>query len=75
MMKFNGVKVFSATMFQDRDQLGEKITRWLADHPTYELVEITQTQSSDHSFHCVALTVWYLDPAAAARTIPSKPKT
>ena len=25
-VSFNGVKVFSATMFADRDQLGEKVT-------------------------------------------------
>lgn len=73
MMKFNGVKVFSATMFQDRQVLGEKVTQWLADHPTYELADMIVTQSSDASFHCVAITVWYYDPVAAARTIPARP--
>ena len=29
-VKFNGVKVFSATMVADRDQLGEKVTAWIA---------------------------------------------
>ena len=56
---FNGVKVFSATMFADRDQLGEKVTTWIAAHPDLELVEIVVTQSSDASFHCVAITVFY----------------
>jgi hypothetical protein len=56
---FNGVKVFSATMFQDRDQLGEKVTRWVADHPHVQVTEMVVTQSSDASFHCIAITVFY----------------
>ena len=32
-LKFNGVKVFSATMVADRDQLGEKVTAWMSSHP------------------------------------------
>jgi hypothetical protein len=71
-MKFNGVKVFSATMFQDRQVLGEKVTQWLADHPTYELADMVVTQSSDDQFHCVAITAWYTDPAVAVRALPSK---
>jgi hypothetical protein len=69
MKPFNGVKVFSATQMRDRDQLGETVTKWLAAHPSYELAEIVVTQSSDSAFHCIAITVFYLDPAAAARTI------
>jgi hypothetical protein len=56
---FNGVKVFSATMFADRDQLGEKVTRWVADHPHVQITEMVVTQSSDASFHCIAITVFY----------------
>jgi hypothetical protein len=56
---FNGVKVFSATLFNDRQQLGEKLTAWIADHPGNELIEIVVTQSSDAAFHCIALTVFY----------------
>jgi len=59
---FNGVKVFSATMFADRDQLGEKVTRWIAEHPRLKLTEMVVTQSSDASFHCIAITVFYLEP-------------
>lgn len=58
-VQFNGVKVFSATLFNDRQQLGEKVSAWIADHPRNELVEITVTQSSDASFHCIALTLFY----------------
>ncbi len=56
---FDGVKVFSATLFNDRQQLGDKVTAWIAEHPRNELVEIAVTQSSDASFHCIALTLFY----------------
>jgi len=32
-VKFNGVRVFSATMVADREQLGEKVTAWMANNP------------------------------------------
>jgi hypothetical protein len=59
---FNGVRVFSATMAQDRNQLGEKVTQWLATHPTVEVVDKLVTQSSDESFHCLAITLFYNEP-------------
>jgi hypothetical protein len=64
--KFNGVKVFSATMAQERDQLGEKLTAWLADRPHVRIVDRIVTQSSDEAFHCLAITVFYWDEKAAA---------
>ena len=57
--RFNGVKVFSATMVADRSGLGEKVTDWMAKHPQYAITEIVVTQSSDAQFHCVALTIFY----------------
>lgn len=60
---FNGIKVFSATMMADRDQLGEKITQWIKEHPGLKITDITVTQSSDEAFHCIAITVFfYEDP-------------
>jgi folate-dependent tRNA-U54 methylase TrmFO/GidA len=59
---FNGVKVFSATMAQERDQLGEKITQWLAAHPGVEIVDKIVTQSSDEAFHCLAITLFFNEP-------------
>jgi hypothetical protein len=56
---FSGVKVFSATMAQERDQLGEKITQWLAAHPGVEIVDKIVTQSSDEAFHCLAITLFF----------------
>jgi len=59
---FTGVKVFSATMAQERDQLGEKITTWLAAHPGVEIVDKIVTQSSDEAFHCLAITLFFNQP-------------
>ncbi len=58
-VKFNGVKVFSATMVADRDQLGEKVTAWIAAHQECKVTDIVITQSSDEAFHCIAITVFY----------------
>ncbi|ACY12764.1 hypothetical protein [Haliangium ochraceum] len=56
---FNGVKVFSATMVSDREQLGDKITNWIQSNDHCEVREIVVTQSSDEAFHCIAITVFY----------------
>jgi hypothetical protein len=56
---FNGVKVFSATMAPERDNLGDKITNWIKDHPNCEIVDTIVTQSSDEAFHCLAITLFY----------------
>jgi len=58
-VNFNGVKVFSATMVADRDQLGEKVTGWIANNPNKKVTDIVVTQSSDEAFHCIAITVFY----------------
>ena len=60
-LKFNGVKVFSATMVADRDQLGEKVTDWMAKNPSKKVTDIVITQSSDEAFHCIAITVFYFE--------------
>jgi hypothetical protein len=60
-VKFNGVKVFSATMVADRDQLGEKVTSWIANNPDKKVTDVVVTQSSDEAFHCIAITVFYAE--------------
>lgn len=57
--RFNAVKVFSSTMAQDRERLGERITAWLREHPGIHIVDRTVTQSSDEAFHCVTVTLFY----------------
>ena len=56
---FTGVKVFSATMAQERDQLGEKITAWLGQRSNVKIIDKIVTQSSDEAFHCLAITLFY----------------
>jgi hypothetical protein len=60
-VKFNGVKVFSATMVADRDQLGEKVTAWINQHADKKVTDLVVTQSSDEAFHCIAITVFYYE--------------
>lgn len=66
--RFNGVKVFSATMVVDREQLGEKVTEWIAAHPACTINEIVVTQSSDNDFHCIAISVFYTEQLAGQNT-------
>jgi hypothetical protein len=66
-VKFNGVKVFSATMVADRDQLGEKVTQWMATHPQCKPTDIVVTQSSDEAFHCLAITLFYWEDVPPRR--------
>jgi len=66
-LKFNGLKIFSATMVADRDQLGEKVTNWIAANPQCKLTELVVTQSSDQAFHCVAITVFFHEDLNARR--------
>jgi hypothetical protein len=56
---FNGVKIFSATMFADRGQLGDKVTAWIASSSQRKLTDIVVTQSSDAAFHCITIAVFY----------------
>jgi len=69
MKRFNGCKVFSATMVEQRATLGDKVTAWLAAHASYEVADITVTQSSDSAFHAICICVWFWDPAATARVV------
>ena len=60
---FNGVKVFSATMAQDRLVLGDKVTAWIQSNPRKRIVDTVVTQSSDEAFHCLAITVFFWEDA------------
>ncbi len=61
---FNGVQVFSATMYQQRGELSDRVTRWIADHPTFKISDIVVTQSSGQAFHCIAISLFFTDPKA-----------
>jgi folate-dependent tRNA-U54 methylase TrmFO/GidA len=59
MKQFNGVKVFSATLARNREELGEKVTQWLQAHPDVEVIDMRVVQSSDREFHCISLVLFY----------------
>ena len=65
---FNGVRIFSATMFVQRDALGDVVTAWIAANPSLVVTEMVLTQSSDSAFHCVAICVFYYENLEASRT-------
>lgn len=54
-------------MFEPRQRLGETVTEWIAAHPELTIVDIVQTQSSDDSFHCLAVSVFYAYRASKRR--------
>ncbi|HEX6838115.1 MAG TPA: hypothetical protein VF334_16170, partial [Polyangia bacterium] len=59
LMAFNGVKVFSATMYQHRAALGDRVTEWIAANQHIRVVDSVVTQSSDSEFHCLSITLFY----------------
>lgn len=67
---FNGVKVFSATTAQDRAVLGDRLTAWIKANPARRIVDTVTRQSSDEAFHCLSITVFYVDPPAPGQPPP-----
>jgi hypothetical protein len=66
-LAFNGVKIFSATMFAGRERLGEIVTQWLAEHPDLIVVDIVVAQSSDAAFHCITISAFYFERLGPAK--------
>lgn len=60
-MTFHGAKVFSATKAREREELGETVTQWLRQHPEIEVTDKIVTQSSDSEFHCLTITLFYVN--------------
>jgi hypothetical protein len=56
---WDGCRVFSATKAKDRAELGERVTAWLREAGVLP-VDVQVRQSSDESFHCLSITVFYL---------------
>lgn len=59
MEEWTHVKVFSATMAEDRNRLGETVTMWLQTRRC-RVVDYVVRQSSDRGFHCVSIIVFYV---------------
>ncbi len=56
---YDAVKVFSATKAAEREALGDRVTRWLGEHPEVTVVDTLVQQSSDNQFHCLSIIVFY----------------
>lgn len=77
MSAFTGVKVFYASVYGQRQVLGETVTSWLEERrrqPGFEVVDIVVRQSSDRAFHCTHTVVFFREcppravrPAAASK--------
>ena len=71
MSAFNGVKVFAATMFAQRQTLGEAVTAWLeearARRPGFQLVDVVVRQSSDDAYHCISAVIFFNEDLAVAQ--------
>lgn len=52
-------------MARNRDELGDQVTDWIRKNPTIEITDVVVRQSSDQSFHCISITVFYRDPKFA----------
>lgn len=65
-MAFSTVKVFSVTLARDREQMGERITEWLKQHPELTPVDVVVRQSSDEEFHRLSVA-----PPSAFRWRPA----
>ena len=57
-MRMNLVKVFSVTKAKEREDLGDRITQWLRDHPDIELHDTVVRLSSDSRFHCLSIVLF-----------------
>lgn len=62
MRQFNGVKVFSATLARNREELGETVSEWLKQHQHCQVVDMRVVQSSDREFHCISIVLLYHEP-------------
>jgi hypothetical protein len=60
---FNLVKTFCATKFRDREELGDRITKWIRKLPrNVRIVDKAVLQSSDTEFHCLTIVLFcYVD--------------
>jgi hypothetical protein len=56
---FEGVAVFSMNVRRGRDDLGERVTRWLAANPDRVPVDTVVRQTSDRRFHCQTIVVFW----------------
>lgn len=68
--RFNAVKVFSATGFEQRTALGDTVATWLENHPEQTIADVSVTQSSDGPYHCTSITIFYWSARESRPLIP-----
>ena len=56
---YEGVQVFSATTISRRERIGDDVTAWQLAHPKHVPVSMQVRQSSDSSFHCFSIIVFW----------------
>lgn len=56
-MRFDVVKVFSATKARERNELGDRVTRFLEEYDG-DVVDLVVRQSSDREFHCLSVILF-----------------
>jgi hypothetical protein len=63
----SGCRTFSASLRDDREMLGNRVTEFLKDLRAVAgaVHDIDVMQSSDHAFHCLSIVVWYEAPSGA----------
>ena len=64
MNAFDGVQTFVATMYAQRQVLGETVSQWLEEarrRPGFEVVDVVVRQSSDEAYHCISIIVFYVE--------------
>jgi hypothetical protein len=63
MSAFTSVKVFSASMYERRQTLGDEVTRWLEEarrtRSGFQIVDIVIRQSSDREYHALSIVVFF----------------
>lgn len=57
MLKFDSVKVFSATKARDRESLGDRVTEFIREYKG-AVVDVQVRQSSDQEFHCLSFVLF-----------------
>lgn len=53
--QINMVKVFSVTKAREREELGARVSAWIADNPGVQIVRTIVAQTSDARFHCLSM--------------------
>ncbi len=51
------IKVFSVTKARDREELGPRVTAWIAAHPELQILRTFVAQTSDSAFHCLSMVL------------------